>query len=117
MVLVEGNHDLRAGPPPPGLGLRIESEPWREGPLAFYHHPQAVDGLHAVAGHLHPCVRLNGRAESLRLPCFWLQHELLMLPAYGEFTGGASIARVAGDRVVAIAEDRLFEIPAIPPTA
>lgn|GEM_PF-3388560 len=35
-----------------------------------------------------------------------------LLPTFGEFTGGAPIARAAGDRVVAIGDGRLYEIPA-----
>jgi metallophosphoesterase superfamily enzyme len=57
-------------------------------------------------------VRLAGSAnDALRLPCFWQRDGLLTLPAFGEFTGGASIERETGDRVLAIAEQRLFEIP------
>ena len=114
LVLVEGNHDLKAGAPPAELGLRIEAEPWRCGPLAFCHHPQAVDGATVVAGHLHPCVTLYGRAnDAIRMPCFWLRADLVVLPAFGEFTGGASIVREAGDRVIGVADDRVFEIPAL----
>lgn len=115
MVLVEGNHDRHAGAPPAALGLRVEDEPWRLGGLALCHHPQRVEGAHVLAGHLHPCVRLYGGAnDSLRLPCFWIRDELTLLPAFGEFTGGAPIAREPGDRVVALAEGRLFPLPALP---
>ncbi|MGE5337018.1 MAG: ligase-associated DNA damage response endonuclease PdeM [Gemmatimonadota bacterium] len=113
IVLVEGNHDHHAGAPPAALGIRVEAEPWRSEGFAYCHHPHKVAAETVVAGHLHPCVRLYGRAdESLRLPCFWLRDRLLVLPAFGEFTGGASIVREDGDRVIAIAEERLFEIPA-----
>ena len=65
-----------------------------------------------LAGHLHPAVTLHGRGgDSVRLPCFWIRERLVVLPAFGDFTGGASIRRDAGDRVVALAEDRLFEVP------
>ena len=112
LVLVEGNHDLKAGAPPADLGIRIEREPWCVDGLAFCHHPQFVRGGHAVAGHLHPAVRLSGRADdSVRLPCFWLREGLAVLPAFGSFTGGARIDREDGDRVVAIGDDRLYEIP------
>jgi len=115
MVLVEGNHDRHAGAPPADLGLRVEAEPWRLDALALCHHPQRVDGAYALAGHLHPCVRLYGGAyDSLRLPCFWIRDELALLPAFGEFTGGAPIVREAGDRVIALAEGRLFPLPALP---
>ena len=58
-------------------------------------------------------MRLSGRADdSVRLPCFWLRDGLAVLPAFGAFTGGARIEREPGDRVVALADDRLYEIPA-----
>jgi DNA ligase-associated metallophosphoesterase len=114
VVLVEGNHDLKAGAPPPDLGIEVRSEPWCVGGLALCHHPQFVPGAHALAGHLHPAVRISGRAgDSVRLPCFWLRDGLTVLPAFGSFTGGARFDREPGDRVVAIAEDRLYEIPVL----
>jgi DNA ligase-associated metallophosphoesterase len=112
VVLVEGNHDLKAGAPPADLGIRIEREPWCVDGLALCHHPRFVRGAHAVAGHLHPAVRISGRADGgVRLPCFWMREGLTVLPAFGSFTGGARIDREDGDRVVAIGDDRLYEIP------
>ena len=114
VVLVEGNHDRSAGRPPPALKIDVVSEPWRIDSMAFCHYPQFVAGSAALAGHLHPAVRLHGRADdSVRLPCFWLRAGLLVLPAFGAFTGGARIGREPGDRVVALAENRLYEIPAM----
>jgi DNA ligase-associated metallophosphoesterase len=114
VVLVEGNHDLKAGAPPPGLGIEVRPEPWCVDGLALCHHPQFVPGAHALAGHLHPAVRIGGRADDgVRLPCFWLREGLAVLPAFGSFTGGARFDRERGDRVVAIAEDRLYEVPAL----
>jgi len=114
VVLVEGNHDRKAGAPPPGLGIEVRPEPWRIDGLALCHHPQFVPGAHVLAGHLHPAVRIGGRADdSVRLPCFWLREGLAVLPAFGSFTGGARFDRAPDDRVVAIAEDRLYEIPSL----
>jgi DNA ligase-associated metallophosphoesterase len=114
IFLVEGNHDLSAGRPPSDLKIEVVSEPWCVGTLAFCHHPQFVPGAAVFAGHLHPAVRLNGRADdSVRLPCFWLREGLAVLPAFGAFTGGARIEREPGDRVIALAEGRLYEIPAL----
>lgn len=112
LVLVEGNHDFAAGRPPAGLRLHCEAEPWTVESMAFCHHPQRVPDAMALAGHLHPAVRLAGRADdSVRLSCFWMREGLTVLPAFGSFTGGACIARGPGERVIALAEDRLFEIP------
>jgi DNA ligase-associated metallophosphoesterase len=115
MILVEGNHDRHAGAPAAEIGIRLEAEPFALGPLALCHHPQQIDGQHVLAGHLHPCVRLYGVAyDSVRLPCFWLQPALTILPAFSEFTGGARIERAAGDRVIAVAEDCVIELPPLP---
>jgi DNA ligase-associated metallophosphoesterase len=114
VVLVEGNHDLNAGAPPADLGIRIEQEPWSVGPVAFCHHPQFVAGAHALAGHLHPAVRISGRADDgVRLPCFWLREGLSVLPAFGSFTGASRIDREDGDRVVAIGDGTLYEVPSL----
>nr|WP_202820258.1 ligase-associated DNA damage response endonuclease PdeM [Roseateles aquatilis] len=89
-VLIRGNHDSRAGDPPPALRFAIEDEPWRGGlgPFAACHHPLRVDGAHVLAGHLHPAVTLRGRAhEYHRLPCFCESEGLMILPAFGAFTG------------------------------
>jgi DNA ligase-associated metallophosphoesterase len=113
MTLVEGNHDRHAGTLPAALAIDVVSEPWVVRGIAFCHEPRTHDGLHVVAGHLHPCIRLHGAAnDTLRLACFWQRRHILTLPAFGEFTGGAAIEREAGDRVLAVADDRLIEIPA-----
>jgi len=113
MTLVEGNHDRAAGALPAELGIDTVVEPWPVHGIAFCHHPQRLDGASVVAGHLHPCVRLFGAAnDTVRLPCFWRRAGLLTLPAFGEFTGGAPVEREAGDRVLAVAGERLIEIPA-----
>jgi DNA ligase-associated metallophosphoesterase len=112
VTLVEGNHDRAAGVLPADLHIELVAEPWTVQGIAFCHQPQRRDGFAVVAGHLHPCIRLNGAAnDSLRTPCFWQRDGVLTLPAFGEFTGGASIAREPGDRVLAVADDRLIEIP------
>ena len=96
LVLVEGNHDRKAGAPPATLRIHRESDPWRVDRFAFCHYPRFVQDATAFAGHLHPAVRLHGRADdSVRLPCFWLRDGLTVLPAFGAFTGGATIDREA----------------------
>lgn len=100
-VLVRGNHDRRAGDPPPALAITLVDEPWRldGGRLAACHHPQAVAGLTVLAGHWHPAVRLRGPAhDRQRLPCFCRRPGLLVLPAFGAFTGN-SLAPLPADAV------------------
>lgn len=116
LTLVRGNHDAQAGDPPPALRIEVVDEPLRLGGLALAHHPRPVAGGYVLAGHWHPCVSFGGRAhDRLRLPCFWFgdpEHRAVgILPAFGDFTGMHPIEREAGDRVWAVAEDRVVALP------
>lgn len=113
ITLVRGNHDDRAGDPPPWLGAHCVDEPfvWPDTRLALCHHPQPVDGAYVVAGHLHPCVTVGQGFDRLRLPCFHEADAVLILPAFGEFTGMHPVVRRDADRVWAVAQDRVIAIP------
>ena len=114
LVLVRGNHDDRAGDPPAQLGMRVVDEPLLLDGLALCHHPRRIAGAYVLAGHLHPCVGVGGRAwDHLRLPCFWFGDDVGVLPAFGAFTGMHPIRAAAGDRVFAIAEKTVAAVPAI----
>ena len=105
LVLVRGNHDDRAGDPPPYLRMRVVDEPFELDGFALCHHPRPRPGAYVLAGHLHPCVSLGGRSfDHLRLPCFWLGDEVGVLPAFGAFTGMHPIRCSGADRVFAIAD-------------
>ena len=105
LVLVRGNHDNRAGDPPPYLGMRVVDEPFELDGFAMCHHPSPRRGAYVLAGHLHPCVSLGGRGfDHLRLPCFWLGDDVGVLPAFGAFTGMHPIQVGASDRVFPIAD-------------
>lgn len=110
--LVRGNHDSRAGDPPPGWGVEVVDEPWPLGPWALCHHPDPVPGTYVLAGHLHPAVAVGRGVDRLRLPCFHFGAEVGVLPAFGAFTGMHTIERAPGDRVCVIAQDELRQLPA-----
>ena len=111
LLLVRGNHDHHAGDPPAALRMRVVDEPFALADLRLCHHPQAIDDGYVLAGHLHPCTVLGGRArQRLRLPCFHFTERCGVLPAFGAFTGMHAVQRAAGDRVFAIAEDQVAEV-------
>ena len=115
LTLVRGNHDDRAGDPPPEWRIDSVDEPLRCGPLALAHHPDPVAGAYVLAGHVHPAAVLGGKAhDRLRLPCFHLGPEVGVLPAFGGFTGMHPIRRAAGDRVVVVADGAVAVLPAPP---
>jgi uncharacterized protein len=62
-----------------------------------------------LAGHIHPtiCLRGPGR-DSMRFPCFVLQGRQVILPAFGEFTGGAAVSYGPMTGICAITEAGLI---------
>jgi uncharacterized protein len=111
MTLVRGNHDNRAGDPPASLQMQVVDEPLLRAPFALCHVPRHVPGHYALAGHIHPAVRIASRGQGARLPCFWLSEHYGVLPAFGEFTGTYTITPQAQDRVYAVAGDRVLQVP------
>ncbi len=123
MLLVRGNHDLRAGDPPAELGVTVVDEPWPLGPFMACHHPQKVAGRFVLAGHLHPAVTLSGPArDRVRLPCFCVerpdvpdqtatQEGLVILPAFGAFTGTWRVQAAPGRQVYAVGGGAVWPVP------
>ena len=111
-TLVRGNHDTHAGDPPPELGMTVVTEPLRAGPFALCHMPGASPDGYVLAGHLHPAVVLRGSgADALRLPCFVLGEHGAILPAFGAFTGHATVRRAPGDRSYVVGDGRVWPVP------
>jgi DNA ligase-associated metallophosphoesterase len=105
MLLVRGNHDKRAGDPGPEIDIMCVDGPVVETPFVFTHKPAVSEAGYVICGHVHPAARLTGTGrESVRLPCFWVQPRLTVLPAFGEFTGVADITAESGDRVWVVAD-------------
>lgn len=115
LTLVRGNHDSRAGDPPPSLGIAVVDEPHLIGPFAACHHPQVHATHFVLAGHLHPACTLRGRGrgrDRLRMPCFVHEGEQAILPAFGEFTGGWQVEAAPGRRFYGVAGDAVWALPA-----
>jgi DNA ligase-associated metallophosphoesterase len=108
VILVRGNHDRRAGDPPPELCFDCIDAPLRIGPFALAHYPSSDPDAYVIAGHVHPAIRIHGRGrQSERLPCFFFGRDHAILPAFGDFTGLADVDPAETDRVYAIAEDKV----------
>ena len=111
-TLVRGNHDSRAGDPPPSLAISVVDEPYLVGPFAACHYPQAHASHAVLAGHTHPVVRLQGPArDRLSLPCFVFEDRSAILPAFGEFTGGYTVTPQPGLLLFAAGGQSVWRLP------
>jgi len=113
VVLIRGNHDRNAGDPPASLAMRVEDNGARIGPFVARHEPDEDARGYVVAGHIHPAVRLDDpmTGRGIKAPCFWFGAGCAVLPAFGGFTGTAVVAPRRGDRVAALIDGNVVEIP------
>lgn len=112
MLLVRGNHDRRAGDPPAEWNMECLDAPMKCGPFQLTHYP-LFDGQSVnLAGHLHPKWRGRSRSEDLKLPCFLLRRQSLVLPAFGKFIDHGVIAPTVADEIYAVAGDDVICIQA-----
>jgi DNA ligase-associated metallophosphoesterase len=112
VVLIRGNHDVHAGDPPAAWAIDCRPEPFALPPFLACHVPASPPSGYALCGHVHPGIWLAGYGEeSARLSCFVLGARRAILPAFGRFTGLATITPAADDRIVAIGGAALFTLP------
>lgn len=81
-IWIEGNHD----PGPLEFGGTHLHEYATQG-LTFRHIAQ-IGAKAEISGHYHPKAQLFLRGRSITRPCFLLDENRLILPAYGAYTGG-----------------------------
>ena len=110
--LVIGNHDILDLAYYENAGLNtMHIKEW--GPFIFTHKPlekEEREGYN-ICGHVHPAVRLKGRArQAVKLPCFYFGRQLGILPAFGKFTGTSIINYEKEDDVFVIAGQEIIEI-------
>ncbi|MCW1920934.1 ligase-associated DNA damage response endonuclease PdeM [Luteolibacter arcticus] len=108
--LVLGNHDRKIARLPHWLTAVDSVE---HAGVHLVHDPaDAPDDRPVVAAHWHPVAKIaDGKRTSLRLPCFLQRRNVLVLPSFGTFTGGAIVDREQDDRFFVAPGDRVIEVP------
>lgn len=86
-VWISGNHDPEVKENLPGENC---AELELRG-VALHHEPQFSAGCSEIAGHLHPCARIEQRGRSLRRRCFAVNENHMVLPAFGALTGSLNV--------------------------
>ena len=91
LVWIAGNHD------PGHLSLPGENvHAYRHQSLTFRHIAEP-NGRAEVSAHFHPKARLTLRGQRISRPCFLVDDNRVILPAFGTYTGGLDISHPAFD--------------------
>lgn len=116
MILVAGNHDRVIGKIPPSLGIDSCMRTHDEPPFHFVHEP-ATDlpepgrTCFTIAGHLHPTVSIRSPGgDRISERCFVAEEALLVLPAFGSFTGGHRVTASEGMRIWIARDDGVVDV-------
>ena len=110
--LVIGNHDILPKAWYDKADIICIKDQLQTGPFIFTHDKaECADtaDCYIFSGHIHPSVTIFGNAkQSLRFPCFYFTKTYGVLPAFGRFTGMHTIKPAKGDRVFALAENKIM---------
>jgi len=106
--LIKGNHDILKNDWYSNNNISVSQAHYHLGNFCFVHDiKEACEPSPAISyyfsGHIHPCVTINGLGkQSLTFPCYYFTETFAVLPAFGKFTGTASIEQKPSDHVFAI---------------
>ncbi len=89
--LIKGNHDVLSDSVYESANIKIFSLLILNNLLLVHNHrdgDNSANGLYKICGHIHPAVRIHGKAkQGITLPCFYFGESTGILPAFGRFTG------------------------------
>ncbi|MCE9629995.1 MAG: ligase-associated DNA damage response endonuclease PdeM [Planctomycetia bacterium] len=116
VLLVAGNHDRAIGRIPSSLGIDSCLRTLDEPPFHFVHEPST--GLSepdrtcfTIGGHLHPTIALRAPGgDRIVERCFVAEESLLVLPAFGSFTGGHRVSPADGLRLWIARDDGVVDV-------
>jgi DNA ligase-associated metallophosphoesterase len=116
VVLIVGNHDRAIGRLPPNLGIDACLRTLDEPPFHFVHDPatplpEPDRECFTIAGHLHPTVAIRvPSGDRMAERCFVAGPSVLVLPAFGSFTGGHRVRPDSGTRLWIARDDGVADV-------
>jgi DNA ligase-associated metallophosphoesterase len=85
--LIEGNHDRISKRLESKLCLNFKSKSLETDGFIFIHDFEKEQEKFQITGHIHPGFVINSPVKNIKLPCFVVTENQLLLPAFSEFTG------------------------------
>ena len=109
-LLIEGNHDRSIMPM---LPHNLEATDLLEhNSIQLTHEPieKLDETKFNICGHIHPGVVLRGKGrQSIKLPCFWIGKNQLIMPAFGNLTGAVKMSQ-KNSEIFAVFENELLKV-------
>jgi DNA ligase-associated metallophosphoesterase len=109
--LVIGNHDILSNRQYERHKISLHKESLQLNNLLLTHEPleEIPESAFNVAGHVHPGAHLRGTGkQSVILPCFYIRSNQCILPAFGAFTGLATVQPKLGDKIFVVANGNVI---------
>jgi uncharacterized protein len=101
-VWISGNHDPESkGNLPGDVCNELEMRN-----VTLRHEPKFTADEFEIAGHLHPCARIEQRGRSLRRRCFAINKHHMVFPAFGALTGSLNVMDKAYRNMMACAHGK-----------
>ncbi len=116
VILVPGNHDRAIGTIPSSLGIDSCLRTLDEPPFHFVHEPatglsEPDRNCFTIGGHLHPTIAIRSPGgDRIAERCFVAEESLLVLPAFGSFTGGHRLEPADGLRLWIARDDGVVDV-------
>lgn len=85
--LIEGNHDRISKKLESKLCLNFKTKLLEMNDFLFIHDFEKGHEKFQITGHIHPGFVINSSVRKIKLPCFAMSENQLLLPAFSEFTG------------------------------
>ena len=110
--LILGNHDKLSEKIYEKLCLTVYKEKITQNNIRFVHDNVKIKETEfIISGHTHPGVLLKGKAKQrIKLPCFQVTENQLILPAFSNFTGFNTQLKPKNCISYAFTDEMIFEI-------
>lgn len=109
--LVIGNHDILPEEHYTAHGIYLHEEVLDAGSFMFSHDELEAPEKFYIHGHIHPCysIQARGRNKNVRLPCFCMNRQRMVLPSFGGFTGSHDITGDGYENIYLVAEKDVIQ--------
>ncbi len=110
--LILGNHDILHSTFYKASGLKVYEEYLDVTPFRLTHKPpQQLNNCKnfIFCGHIHPGVSIRGKGrQHVRLPCFFIKNNYMILQAFGTFTGLKTLKISGSDQAYVVVGDKVI---------